>query len=103
MIKIENKQTSIPLNRVSSKDGTKQGATYKDLIESSMDILPQGGFTPEDIRNRNRIQKALEDIKDNMIELEDADYKNLQAIVELSRWASRDVELSDFLNVFVEK
>lgn len=73
---------------------------YKQIIEHALDIPPQGGFTPKDIRDRNRIQKSLDDIKDNKLKLEDSDYKNLSEIIKTSRWGSRKKELQDFLDVF---
>jgi hypothetical protein len=83
-----------------------------DLIEATLDSIPQGGFTPKDIRDRNRIQiavdkyrKAREAAKGDesfktVIELEDADYDNMKYLANNSRWASREKSLQDFLDFF---
>jgi hypothetical protein len=83
-----------------------------DLIEVTLDGIPQGGFTPKDIRDRNRIQTVVDNYRKPkekakadkapkpILEFEDADYENLKHIVNNSRWASRDKALQDFLDVF---
>lgn len=73
---------------------------YKEIIEHALDMPPQGGFTPKDIRDRNRVQKSLDEIKDNKLKLEDADFNNLSEIIKTSRWGSRKKELQIFLEIF---
>jgi hypothetical protein len=110
MKKLEIQTTSIELRKLTGKpldDGFM--ATTKDLIEVTLDIVPQGGFTPKDIRDRNRIQSVLDKLKDKkpkkegdslMIELEDQDYENLKTVVNSSRWVSREKDLQIFLDSF---
>lgn len=88
--------------------------TYSDLMEICLDIVPQGGFTPKDIRERNRIQESIDEakkkqkegvsktekVKEPQIELEDSDYKAFLQIVKLSRWTIRNKDLQAFLSLF---
>jgi len=97
-IKIE--KTKIAENKVKFDGDKDKNLTYKDLIEICLDVLPQGGFTPEGIRDRNRIQKSLDGAKAGVINIEDADFKNLEKLVKASRWTIRDKELATFLDKF---
>ena len=79
-----------------------------DLIEATLDNIPQGGFTPKDIRERNRIQLVIDKFRENKelkvknkITFEDADYDNLKVIVGASRWGARDKILQGFLDKFI--
>jgi hypothetical protein len=79
----------------------------RDLIEVVLDQVPQGGFAPKDIRDRNRIQRVIDesresDKKENQdtLNFEDEDFKNLSTMVGTSRWGSRDKDLVDFLEIF---
>ena len=96
-IKIE--KTKITETQVKFQGDKDKEFDYKDLIEVALDVVPQGGFTPKDIRNRNRIQDVL-DKSTNIIEIEDADYDNLVKIIKDSRWTLRDSELNTFLQNF---
>jgi len=98
-IKIE--KTTIPENKVVFKGSDNKELDYKDLIEHALDIVPQGGFTPKDIRDRNRIQVALDNAT-NVIALEDSDYDALEKIMRDSRWTIRDKELDQLLKNFEE-
>lgn len=100
-IKIE--KTKISEDKVKFQGDKDKELDYKDLLEIAMDVLPQGGFTPKDIRERNRIQDALDQAKDGKISLEDADYEALIKIVNNSRWTLRDKELHKFLSQFVKE
>lgn len=95
---IPNQETSILENTV-KYSGSGKNLTYKDLIEVSLDIIPQGGFTPKDIRDRNRIQDALEVSSDEIL-LEDSDYESLKSIIKNSRWTIRHTDLGEFLDKF---
>jgi len=81
--------------------------TTARLILISLDSIPQGGFTPSQLRERDRIQRAVEAAKQakkkketdpdkQIIELEDSDAKNLKTIVSESRWGIRSKELLEF-------
>jgi len=98
-IKIE--KTKITENKVKFQGSETKEMNYKDLIEQALDVVPQGGFTPKDIKERNRIQDAL-DKSTNVIALEDNDYDALEKIVNDSRWTLRDPELNAFLQNFAD-
>lgn len=99
MREIENKKTEIKNSEVKFQ-GSQDKLSYKGLIELALDIVPQGGFTPSDIRERNRIQEKLDECSEDIILLEDADYSNLKKIISNSRWTIRSKELSEFLDAF---
>ena len=99
MRQIEIEKTKIIENQIKFQGDKDKELDYKDLIEAALDVVPQGGFTPKDIRNRNRIQDVL-DKSTNVIEIEDADYDNLKKIIKDSRWTLRDSELNIFLQNF---
>jgi len=99
-IKIE--KTKIKESSIKFRGDDNKLLDYKDLIETALDIVPQGGFTPKDIRNRNRIQKVLDDSDNKIIKLEDSDFENLEVIIKDSRWMIRDEDLNEFLRKFEE-
>lgn len=99
MKKIKIEKTTIKEDQL-KRNGEQKELDYKDLMELTLDIIPQGGFTPADIRERNRIQSALENAKDGTISLEDADYDNFIKVLNQSRWPIRDKELAAFLDKF---
>lgn len=105
MKNIKNNKTKIELSKIKFNGATDKTSDYVDLIESCLDIVPQGGFTPKDIRERNRIQDVIDKYRaqedqEKDIELEDQDYEALSRIITTSRWASRDKELFQFLSLF---
>jgi len=84
----------------------KQGgppATTVDLIRNCLDLPPQGGFTLQVLRDRDRIEKALDQSKAKIkkeITFEDQDWKNLKAIVKQSTWGTRHPDILAFLEEF---
>jgi len=100
MKKIKIEKTEIIESKVKFQGDTEKTLDYKDLIEHALDIVPQNGFTPKDIRDRNRIQEALDKATPNVITLEDADYEALEKIMKESRWTLRDKELNKLLQNF---
>jgi len=88
-----------------NQDATDRKIDTRDLIEVVLDQVPQGGFSPKDIRDRNRIQKVIdeshkadnEEESDYTLSFEDEDFKNLTKLVNESRWGSRSTDLVDFL------
>jgi len=101
-IKIE--KTLITEDKVKFQGDKEKLLDYKDLLEIAMDVLPQGGFTPKDIRERNRLQDAFDKAKDKtIIDIEDADYEALVKIVNASRWTLRDKDLHTFLQIFAKE
>jgi len=87
MKSLDNKQTDIQPN--------ESRLTYGDLIKSCLDNPPDGGFTRDDIRKRDRIETAVDNGKKE-IELEDADADNLKQIVSQMTWGIRHKDLIDF-------
>jgi len=68
-----------------------------------LDLPPKEGFTPKDLRDRNRIQVALDNMKEDTIKLEDADFENLSKLVAESHWPFRDKQILEFLDTFEKK
>lgn len=100
MKKIKVEKTSITENKVKFNGRPSNLLDYADLIGIALDIVPQGGFTPADIKERNRIQEAIDNIKGGYIHIEDADYEALEKIMKKSRWTIRDKELGTLLQNF---
>jgi len=99
MKKIKIEKTKIAENMVKMRGDENKVLDYKDLIEVALDVIPQGGFSPKDIRSRNRIQDALDKATTTII-LEDADFEELENVIKDSRWTLRDSELNEFLMKF---
>ena len=97
---IENKKTGIKEKAIKFGGSETKEVDYKDLINISLDIIPQGGFNVSDVEKRLRIKSQLKSIKDNKIKLEDSDYQSLVTIVKNSRWPYYDEELGEFLSTF---
>jgi hypothetical protein len=87
MKKFENKTTEL---RAEEKN-----LTYNDLIRYVVNQLPQGGFTPEEMRSRMRILDALND-DSKEIELEDADASLLKTLIKSSKWMTIHQDILDF-------
>lgn len=97
---IENKQTQIPEFKIRPTDNKEKLMTYADLMNHVMDIVPQTGFTPEDITKRVRIKLAMGVGKPAEIKLEDQDFENFCKMVKDSRWVFWSEELNEFFEVF---
>lgn len=83
-----NKQTEI-----STPDGVLD---YCQLIRACLDNPPPGGFSPKDLRERQRIDNTLSNMNGDDIQLEDADAESLKRIVEQMRWAKRHADILMF-------
>ena len=68
-----------------------------DLIKQSLNVVPEGGFTREDFKVRDRIEAYLSD-EAKEFKLEDADANALKKIVSTIKWTFRHPDLTDFLN-----
>ena len=93
-------KTSINEAQIKFKGNHNKKLDFLDLIEIALDIVPQGGFTPKDIKERSRIQEALDNSDRKTIELEDSDYDALVNVMSLSRWTIRNKELNKLLQNF---
>lgn len=65
------------------------------LIQTTLNSVPEGGFTTADIMKRNRIEQAMKEATGSIL-LEDADYDELVRLVEAMRWTIRDMFIYDF-------
>lgn len=81
---------------------------YKQLIRNCLDNVPTSpttgaplGFTRSDMRDRDRIEMAI-DKSDDEIKLEDADAVNLKNLVSSMRWAMRHKEILEFTEAVEE-
>lgn len=101
MKEIKLKDTKILLSRIKMTPTERDHRCgYMDLIDASLDVVPQGGFTPNDIRAINKLQDVLDKCKTQTLKLEDAEFETLKKYVGKSRWMIRDKELNEFLAVF---
>jgi len=66
------------------------------LINECLNNTPEGGYSYEDLKNRQRIEKACEKAKATSIQFEDNDASNLQDIVQSMRWAMRHDDIMNF-------
>ena len=74
--------------------------TYQELITMCLNNPPEGGFTREEMKSRDRIESQLTVHEDGAFHFEDADYTKLIAIIGLMKWAIRDSQLKQFLIEF---
>lgn len=84
--------------------------TTEELIKICLNTIPPTGFSFQDLKDRMRIQKAMENKKvyvsagegdiTGSFELEDADYNNFISLVAASRWNVRDRFVYDFLDKY---
>jgi len=74
--------------------------TTLDLIKLSLNYPTKEGFYLKEMKLRLRVDKAIEKIKDNKLELEDSDFETLKKCINSMRWASRNKELIEFLEMF---
>jgi hypothetical protein len=88
----------------------------RELIKLCLNTVPssngvQTGFSFDDLKQRMRIQQAMDKSKSTVLadgagdleesfELEDADYSNFLRIVAQSRWVVRDKFVYDFLDEY---
>jgi len=89
------------------KDGAGKPQTYAVLAKACLQEPPKNnsgqsiGFSPDEMRSRNRIQDVL-DISKDKIELEDADAAKLKQCVEKMSWAKMDKCLVTFTDDVIE-
>jgi hypothetical protein len=75
---------------------SKEQPSTIDLVKACLKSPRRDGFSVDDVRHRIRIEDACNAAKDNTISLEDADAKNLKAIVAEMRWAVSEKAIVDF-------
>lgn len=83
---LELKETKIPKIKVGEKqEESNEMLNYGDFIKTALNIVPEKGFTPEEMKKRFRILDALE--KDSKtLELEDADVVTLKDCIKAMQW-----------------
>lgn len=89
MKKIENKTTDIELT-------ADKKARYSDLINLTLDAIPQGGFDVSTMKNRLDVRIAL-DKANGTIEVSQVQYDTLKGCVNDYRWGKIDQEIIDFV------
>lgn len=87
---IENRETSIDFNE---KDGEKRKMKYFDIIKVCFDRIPQGGFTRDEIKKRNRIESKL---KGESVELEHDEFHSIKKICNEMGWNTRIEDIETF-------
>lgn len=88
---IENLETTIDF----TNGEEKRKMTYFDLIKVCFDATPQGGFTRDDIKKRNRIEEKL---KGDSAELEHDEFYSIKKICNDMKWNTRVSQIEDFLD-----
>lgn len=88
---IENKQTTLDFN----DKGEVKKMSYFGIIKICLDNPPQGGFSRDDIKKRNRIEEKL---KGEKAELEHDDFHQMKKICNDMKWNTRHADLETFLN-----
>lgn len=79
-----------------SFEETGSKGTYKELINMVLNSPPgQNGFSFDDLKNRQRIEDALEK-SNGKLELEDSDYENLKQYTNSTRWPFRHKDILKF-------
>ena len=91
MKRLENKSFSIK-----SPNGQEIPVNYFDLARQSVNNPPQQGFTPKDMRDRMRILVVLDNAKEDVANIEDADVEVLKKCVNEMRWAILSQGIVDF-------
>jgi len=87
---------TLSIKELSVKMPGIQQVTTKDLIKAALDSIPDKGYSYDDLKNRQRIEDAIEKSKGGKVEFEDNDAKNLQAMVKATRWTLRHRDILEF-------
>lgn len=83
-------------------EGGDDPLSYDGFIRACLDhtTIVNGrriGFTRQDLKERDRIEKALDQVNgEGKIELEDADAENLKRIVDAMAWGIRHPLILEF-------
>ncbi len=96
MKSLEVKQTELKIEAEST-----ELANYLDLAMLAINVPPERGFTPEEMRTRIRILDVLESAKTQQVEevrLEDADAAKLQDCVRAMRWPKMHRQILGFVD-----
>jgi hypothetical protein len=75
-----------------------ENLSYKHLIQMILNKPPQGGFTLSDIRDRDKIEKAIKEAKAGLILLEDKEFDVLLGLANAMQWPFRDIFIADFID-----
>jgi len=71
------------------------------LLKIALQQMPQGGFTFEESRARNRIADVLEKVESGgIIKLEDSDHAKAVEVVKAARWGGNPKHLIQFAEQF---
>ena len=71
-----------------------------ELIKQAVNFTVPAGFNASDMINRIRILDVLDFTKDEILNLEDADYENLKKYVKETRWGIVSRTILEFIKEF---
>lgn len=78
---------------------------YEDLIRSCLNDVPTNpatgmptGYTRQDMKNRDRIEKVIDAAENGEFHFEDADAENLTRLVTGMRWMLRHEDVLQFVD-----
>ena len=90
MVTIKNKSFSV------SVGDKQQEVTYQELLLNAVRAVPQGGFSPEEMRARIRLLDVID--KKGPFKFEDADFAKLKPLINQARWVLLDKQVIDFVD-----
>lgn len=74
--------------------------TTATLLKDSLSFMPSGGFDLVTQRARFRVLDAIEKMKDETIQLEDADFSTAAQAVQQVKWVKLEKYLVEFSELF---
>ena len=91
MVTIKNKSFNV------SVGDNQQEVTYQELLLNAVRAIPQGGFSPEEMRARIRLLDVIDKTTESF-EFEDADFAKLKPLVNQARWVLLDRQVITFVD-----
>lgn len=75
---------------------------YRRLITECLNAKPEGGFDFKELKLRLRIEETVNaiEVPGDVMNFEDADYRELRRIVLAMRWGIRDWNILKFISLF---
>lgn len=80
-------------------DGSEKEISTDELLRLSINSVPEGGFTPQEMMLRLRLLNAL-DSSNGEMKIEDADYEKLSELVKSMKWGILSKFIVEFVNGF---
>ena len=69
--------------------------SYADLLIHCLDVTPEGGYDRKEMKIRDKLETIILKCNGNF-KFENSDAEELQRIVEIPRWLTRDKEVEQF-------